>query len=230
MGACCGRKSDPAEEQIRSILKDPKFKVNSITYVDFFNKMCDIRGQNQMISRKMIEKLLISTGYFYETISNSNVLYHKEIVKHVTNDLLEEENNLYEVIFYFYSLLNHGEDDGIDDLYDVLLFMNEGTLMYDTLRECIKKYFEFNTKQITTVIMNETTDLNIKSHCKDLISNIYNDSNIESQVLKMIEGLIPSPKATSQVDKNKFLNHFKNKPFASYLDIRDKFLSEYETK
>lgn len=226
MGACCEHTMDPAEEHIRSVLENKNFLLNKLTYDQLFDRLCDIRKPDQTITKPMLEKILVSSGFFYNLKGNNLINYHQSLIRYILNNCLKETNNLYTVIFYFFSFLNlKDQKDYIDRFYDMFNFMNEGVLQYDTLRTCVKNYIEFNTKTLSEVFMNLTDDQRTKESYRELLLHVYTNENIEKETLILVEGLIENPKADSLIDASRFSKHFTNKKIAHYTEIRERFIN-----
>jgi hypothetical protein len=230
MGACCAfRPSDIGEDFVSSVLSDNKFKLNSIKYESILNIIADIREDKNRIAKRNIEMEKLST--FYDEKENKNVVYHREIIRSVLRHL-QEVGSIYEFVFYLYPFLNHKSEKFQEKFYEVLSHKNEGEkLTYKTFKMWMKKYVEFCTQEITTVFIQHTEDVLVKKALTDLLAHVYNMDNIETEVNYLLDGLVANPKDDTPVELNKrFYSHFEERKFASFYQVRDKFLMKYASK
>ena len=105
MGSCCASNSALiGEEFIREILSDESLKLRKYSYMELLNEIVSKRVE-QEIPKEHVKQFLFPE-FYDENVSQSKDLYINSIFNLILNNL-EEKNNMYLVILYFYPFINH---------------------------------------------------------------------------------------------------------------------------
>ena len=225
MGQCCGNEYQIlSEEFIHQILTDPIFKLNSFDYNTLLNEIVSKRIQ-QEIHKKHIEQILLPT--FYNTKSNStNKKYIQNILNHVLTQL-QEKNNMYSVIMYFYPFINHEGEKIEDNMYSIFHYI-AGILHVSDLEEWLRHYLIFCTKGVTFAVWQKCDDTNIANALEELNVNVFNEENMkriaEKIAFEVKKNMTPTEKK-GEIKQEHFKHIFMKFDISSIENIRQMVLA-----
>ena len=139
MGQCCSNQHHVlGEEFVSHLLQNPSLKLRFFTYNKLLNEIVSKRVQ-QEIKKKHIDELLIPQ--FYDTTSKDNTaIYYKNIFDYILTQL-QEVNNMYIVILYFYPFINHEGEKCEETMYGIFQYIAVILHGYLMLDEPTLKYF-----------------------------------------------------------------------------------------
>lgn len=110
MGSCCQTNRTMIGEQfIRDILKDKSLLIRNYTYMELLNEVVSKRVE-QEIPKAHVKQFLLPE-FFDANKTESNDIYINAIFEYIINHL-EEKNNMYVVLLYFYPFIKHEEENG----------------------------------------------------------------------------------------------------------------------
>ena len=114
MGSCCNTNSNLIAEQfVRDILKDESLKIRNYNYMELLNERVSKRVE-QEIPKEHIKQFLIPE--FYDSSkTESNDVYINSIFNYIIEQL-EERNNMYLVLIFFYPFIKHDAEKSPENL------------------------------------------------------------------------------------------------------------------
>ena len=227
MGQCCGNEYQIlSEEFIHQILTDPIFKLNSFDYNTLLNEIVSKRIQ-QEIHKKHIEQILLPT--FYNTKSNSaNKKYIQNILNHVLTQL-QEKNNMYSVIMYFYPFINHNKENAGENMNSIFRFVS-GDFTVEMFEKLLTQYFYFCTRDLTYAVWKVCDDPKISKALDELNTIVYSEDNIKKVVARIVFEMSKRVKDNKGIDKGQvtednFKQVFAKYNFASAENVRNLVIS-----
>lgn len=206
MGQCCSNQHHVlGEEFVSHLLQNPSLKLRFFTYNKLLNEIVSKRVQ-QEIKKKHIDELLIPQ--FYDTTSKDNTaIYYKNIFNYILTQL-QEVNNMYIVILYFYPFINHEGEKCEETMYGIFQYISQ-KLTVQALEDNLLKYITFCTQGLTYAIWNKCDDPNIVSALDELNTNVYNSQNIKRFVDQIMFDIKRNSNGTNSIvnkeDFNKIL-------------------------
>ena len=135
MGSCCQSNSNLIAEQfIREILKDESLKLRNYNYMELLNEIVSKRVE-QEIPKDHIKQFLIPE--FYDSNkTESNDVYIESIFNYILEHL-EERNNMYLVLIYFYPFIKHEQEKTHENFFNIIRFITQSHRL-EISRECQK--------------------------------------------------------------------------------------------
>jgi hypothetical protein len=229
MGSCCVSNSSLIGEQfIREILSDESLKLRNYTYIELLNEIVSKRVE-QEIPKLHVKQFLFPEFYDAEKSQlNSNDIYINAIFNYILTRL-DERNNMYLVLFYFYPFIRHDNDKKASTFFDIIRFITQShtlDISRENVRQWIFQYISFCSWGITYAIrtkMPPSDDLN--QSIKSLLTEAYSEDNLNDFLDKLMNVL------TDGVPKEKITLDMFNKMFEQYdisniENIRDFLLAQ----
>ena len=229
MGSCCVSNSSLLGEQfIREILSDESLKLRNYTYIELLNEIVSKRVE-QEIPKLHVKQFLFPEFYDAEKSQlNSNDIYINAIFNYILTRL-DERNNMYLVLFYFYPFIRHDNDKKASTFFDIIRFITQShtiDISRENVRQWIFQYISFCSWGITYAIrtkMPPSDDLN--QSIKSLLTEAYSEDNLNDFLDKLMNVL------TDGVPKEKITLDMFNKMFEQYdisniENIRDFLLAQ----
>ena len=166
MGSCCVLDSALLGEQfIREILSDESFKLRNYTYMELLNEIVSKRVE-QEIPKEHVKQFLFPQFYDADKSQyNSNDVYINSIFNYILEHL-EEKNNMYLVLLYFFPFVKHEEDKKCENFFNTIRFISQSPKMEinrEQVRQWIFQYISFCSWGITYAVrikMPPSDDLN----------------------------------------------------------------------
>ena len=182
MGQCCTNEYQVAgEDFVNRILKDPVLKLNKYKFNELLNDIVEKRIQ-QEIHKKHVAELLIPS-FYKKNESDKVVPYLTSIFNYILTQL-DEKNNMYIVILYFYPFIDHEGEEKEKNMYNIFHYIAQ-LLTIKELENWLNTYILFCTKGLTYSIWKTCADHYVASVLDDLNTNIYNEENVKRLVDKM---------------------------------------------
>ena len=199
MGQCCGNEYQVlGEEFVHQILKDPIFKLNKFEYNYLLNEIVSKRIQ-QEIHKKHIEQILIPT--FYETKSTNPLKkYIENILKHILTKL-EDKNNMYTVIIYFYPFISHQNEKCDENMNSIFQFIAKDFTIKQ-FESILTKYFVFCSRDLTYAVWKVCDDPKISKALDELNTIVYSEENIKKVVDKIVFEMAKKVRNNTGIDKD----------------------------
>ena len=229
MGSCCVSNSSLIGEQfIREILSDESLKLRNYTYIELLNEIVSKRVE-QEIPKLHVKQFLFPEFYDAEKSQlNSNDIYINAIFNYILTRL-DERNNMYLVLFYFYPFIRHDNDKKASTFFDIIRFITQShtlDISRENVRQWIFQYISFCSWGITYAILTKmppSDDLN--QSIKSLLTEAYSEDNLNDFLDKLMNVL------TDGVPKEKITLDMFNKMFEQYdisniENIRDFLLAQ----
>ena len=229
MGSCCVSNSSLLGEQfIREILSDESLKLRNYTYIKLLNEIVSKRVE-QEIPKLHVKQFLFPEFYDAEKSQlNSNDIYINAIFNYILTRL-DERNNMYLVLFYFYPFIRHDNDKKASTFFDIIRFITQShtlDISRENVRQWIFQYISFCSWGITYAVrtkMPPSDDLN--QSIKSLLTEAYSEDNLNDFLDKLMNVL------TDGVPKEKITLDMFNKMFEQYdisniENIRDFLLAQ----
>jgi hypothetical protein len=229
MGSCCVADSSLIGEQfIREILSDESLKLRNYTYIELLNEIVSKRVE-QEIPKLHVKQFLFPEFYDAEKSQlNSNDIYINAIFNYILTRL-DERNNMYLVLFYFYPFIRHDNDKKASTFFDIIRFITQShtlDISRENVRQWIFQYISFCSWGITYAVrtkMPPSDDLN--QSIKSLLTEAYSEDNLNDFLDKLMNVL------TDGVPKEKITLDMFNKMFEQYdisniENIRDFLLAQ----
>jgi hypothetical protein len=187
MGAqCCGNNYNVlGEEFVKRVLNDESLRLKTFDYMRLLNDIANIRVQ-QEIYKVHIDEFLIPK--FYKENANSEYqIYIKSIFDYIISQL-NEKNNMYAVLMYFYVFINHNNEKVDENLFSIFRYIALNLTVED-LRFWLTKYITFCTKGITFTIWQKCNDTSVSQALDDLNTNVYSEQNIKKLVSNLLKNI-----------------------------------------
>ena len=231
MGSCCVSNSTLIGEQfIRDILSDESFKLRKYTYMELLNEIVSKRVE-QEIPKEHVKQFLFPE-FFDGDKSDSNEIYINSIFNYIMEHL-EEKNNMYLVLLYFYPFINHEKEDKADKFFSIIRFITQShklEISRENVRQWLFQYISFCTWGVTYAIrikMPPADDLN--NSIKLLLKGPYSEDKLNNFLDKMMNTLTNRiPEEVIKLDMFKKL--FDKYDLSNIENIRDFLLAEKESK
>ena len=229
MGSCCVSDSSLLGEQfIREILSDESFKLRNYTYMELLNEIVSKRVE-QEIPKEHVKQFLFPQ--FYDTDKsqyNSNDVYINSIFNYILEHL-EEKNNMYLVLLYFFPFVKHEEDKKCENFFNTIRFISQSPKMEinrEQVRQWIFQYISFCSWGITYAVrikMPPSDDLN--KSIKALLKGAYSEDNLNDFLDKLVNSLTDGV-LEETIDLDMFKRMFEKYDISSIEKVRDFLLAE----
>ena len=231
MGSCCVSDSSLLGEQfIREILSDESFKLRNYTYMELLNEIVSKRVE-QEIPKEHVKQFLFLQFYDADKSQyNSNDVYINSIFNYILEHL-EEKNNMYLVLLYFFPFVKHEEDKKCENFFNTIRFISQSPKMEinrEQVRQWIFQYISFCSWGITYAVrikMPPSDDLN--KSIKALLKGAYSEDNLNDFLDKLVNSLTDGV-LEETIDLDMFKRMFEKYDISSIEKVRDFLLAEYK--
>jgi len=231
MGSCCVSDSSLLGEQfIREILSDESFKLRNYTYMELLNEIVSKRVE-QEIPKEHVKQFLFPQFYDADKSQyNSNDVYINSIFNYILEHL-EEKNNMYLVLLYFFPFVKHEEDKKCENFFNTIRFISQSPKMEinrEQVRQWIFQYISFCSWGITYAVrikMPPSDDLN--KSIKALLKGAYSEDNLNDFLDKLVNSLTDGV-LEETIDLDMFKRMFEKYDISSIEKVRDFLLAEYK--
>ena len=231
MGSCCVSDSSLLGEQfIREILSDESFKLRNYTYMELLNEIVSKRVE-QEIPKEHVKQFLFPQFYDADKSQyNSNDVYINSIFNYILEHL-EEKNNMYLVLLYFFPFVKHEEVKKCENFFNTIRFISQSPKMEinrEQVRQWIFQYISFCSWGITYAVrikMPPSDDLN--KSIKALLKGAYSEDNLNDFLDKLVNSLTDGV-LEETIDLDMFKRMFEKYDISSLEKVRDFLLAEYK--
>ena len=227
MGSCCTNNSNLiAENFIREILKDESLKLRNYNYMELLNEIVSKRVE-QEIPKDHIKQFLIPE--FYDSNkTESNDVYIESIFNYILEHL-EERNNMYLVLIYFYPFIKHDQEKVHENFFNILRFITQShrlEISRENVRKWLFNYISFCSWGITYAIrikLPPSDDLN--NSFASLLNGPYSEDKLNYFLDNMMNALT-NGMGEEIINLEMFENMFKKYDISSVENVRDFLLEE----
>ena len=227
MGSCCVSNSTLIGEQfIREILKDEHLKLRNFTYMDLLNEIVSKRVE-QEIPKEHVKQFLLPEFYDPDK-SVLNDVYINSIFDYILEHL-EEKNNMYLVLLYFYPFIKHIDEKKHEHFFNTIRFITQShklEISRENLRQWLFQYISFCSWGVTYAIrikMPPSDDLN--KSIKLLLTGPYSEDKLNNFLEKLMDSLSEG-KSKETINLVMFQKMFEKYDISSIENIRDFLLEE----
>ena len=227
MGSCCASNSNLIGEQfIRDILKDESLKIRNYDYMELLNEIVSKRVE-QEIPKEHIKQFLIPE--FYDSNkSDSNDIYINSIFNYILEQL-EERNNMYLVLLFFYPFIKHEEEKTHENLFNTIRFITQShrlEIRREEVRKWLFNYISFCSWGITYAIkvMLPTSD-DLNNSIYSLLNGPYSETNL-NKLLDTLMNVLTGGNEEEIIDLDMFKRMLEQYDISSIENVRDFLLSQ----
>ena len=229
MGSCCVSDSSLLGEQfIREILSDESFVLRKYTYMELLNEIVSKRVE-QEIPKEHVKQFLFPEFYdANKSQYNSNDVYINSIFNYILEHL-EEKNNMYLVLLFFYPFIKHDEEKKHENFFNTIRFITQSPKMEinrEQVRQWVFQYISFCSWGITYSIrikMPPSDDLN--KSIKSLLKGAYSEDKLNDFLDKLVNTLTDGV-LEETITLDMFKRMFEKYDISSVENIRDFLLAE----
>jgi len=229
MGSCCVSDSSLLGEQfIREILSDESFVLRNYTYMELLNEIVSKRVE-QEIPKEHVKQFLFPEFYdANKSQYNSNDVYINSIFNYILEHL-EEKNNMYLVLLFFYPFIKHDEEKKHENFFNTIRFITQSPKMEinrEQVRQWVFQYISFCSWGITYSIrikMPPSDDLN--KSIKSLLKGAYSEDKLNDFLDKLVNTLTDGV-LEETITLDMFKRMFEKYDISSVENIRDFLLAE----
>ena len=229
MGSCCVSNSSMLGEQfIREILSDESLKLRNYSYMELLNEIVSKRVE-QEIPKEHVKQFLFPEFYdANKSQYNSNDVYINSIFNYILEHL-EEKNNMYLVLLFFYPFIKHDDEKKCEQLFNTIRFITQShklEISRENVRQWLFQYISFCSWGITYAVrikMPPSDDLN--KSIKILLSGTYSEDNLNDFLDKLMNAMSDGvPEENINLDM--FKKMFEKYDISNIENIRDFLLEE----
>ena len=216
------------EQFIREILSDESLKLRNYSYMELLNEIVSKRVE-QEIPKEHVKQFLIPEFYdANKSQYNSNDVYINSIFNYILEHL-EEKNNMYLVLIFFYPFIKHDDEKKCEQLFNTIRFITQShklEISRENVRQWLFQYISFCTWGITYAVrikMPPSDDLN--KSIKMLLSGTYSEDNLNDFLDKLMNAMSDGvPEENINLDM--FKKMFEKYDISNIENIRDFLLEE----
>ena len=227
MGSCCTNNSNLIAEQfIRDILKDESLKLRKYSYMELLNEVVSKRVE-QEIPKEHIKQFLIPE--FYDSNkTESNDIYIESIFNYIL-ERLDERNNMYLVIIYFYPFIKHDQAKTHENFFNTIRFITQShrlEISRENVRNWLFNYILFCSWGITYAIrLNLPPSDDLNNSFSSLLNGPYSENNL-NKLLDNLLNVLTGGQAEEIIDLEMFKRMFEQYDISTIENVRDFLLSE----
>ena len=226
MGSCCVSNSTLIGENfIREILSDESLKLRNFSYMELLNEIVSKRVE-QEIPKEHVKQFLFPE-FFDSEKSDLNAVYINSIFDYILEHL-EEKNNMYLVLIYFYPFIKHSEEKKQESFFNTIRFITHSKkeISRTDVRQWLFQYISFCSWGITYAIrkkMPPSDDLN--NSIKLLLKGPYSEDILNNFLDKLMNALTDGiPEET--INLAMFNKMFEKYDISRIENVRDFLLEE----
>ena len=229
MGSCCVSNSSTIGEQfIREILLDESFKLRNYSYMELLNEIVSKRVE-QEIPKEHVKQFLFPEFYdANKSQYNANDVYINSIFNYILEHL-EEKNNMYLVLIFFYPFIKHDEEKKCEQLFNTIRFITQShklEISRENMRQWLFQYISFCSWGVTYAVrtkMPPSDDLN--KSIKMLLNGAYSEDNLNDFLDKLMNAMTDGVPEEA-INLEMFKKMFEKYDISNIENIRDFLLDE----
>ena len=227
MGSCCTHNSNlMAEQFIRDILKDDSLKIRNYNYMDLLNEIVSKRVE-QEIPKEHVKQFLIPE-FYDQNKTESNDSYIESIFNYIIEHL-EEKNNMYLVLIYFYPFIKHEAEKTHENFFNIIRFITQShrkEISRENVRKWLFQYISFCSWGITYAIrikIPPSDDFN--NSFSSLLNGPYSENKLNNFLDRLMNSLTDGL-GEEIINLEMFERMFKQYDISSIENVRDFLLKE----
>ena len=227
MGSCCVSNSTLIGENfIRDILNDESLKLRKFTYMELLNEIVSKRVE-QEIPKEHISQFLIPE--FYDSNkTESNDIYIDSIFKYIL-DQLEDKNNMYLVLLYFYPFIKHEQEKTYENFFNTIRFITQShrqEINKESVKKILFTYISFCSWGISFAVrlkLTNSDDLN--NSFSSLLNGPYSETNL-NKFLETLMNSLTGGKDEEIINLDMFKKMFEQYDISTIENVRDFLLTQ----
>lgn len=224
---CTASNTMDCEQFIETIFKDPNFKLKNYDYMRLLNKMVDYRIM-QELHKKYIEEKIIPN--FFENSNGSSsvndyIVYHYALFTEILGHL-QEKNNMYDVILYFFPFIDHSTENVEATIYSIFNYIG-GQITLKLVLDLLGRYLRFIFIDLTKVVKAKTENSKMKKQLNDSLVNVFTDENIEMYLARKLFDILKVFGENEVIPKEEFIHCIQKLQLGSFSKARILFYSDY---
>jgi len=227
MGSCCTSNSNLLAEQfIRDILNDESLKIRKYNYMELLNEIVSKRVE-QEIPKEHISQFLIPE--FYDSNkTESNDIYIDSIFKYIL-DQLEDKNNMYLVLLYFYPFIKHEQEKIYENFFNTIRFITQShrqEINKDSVKKILFTYISFCSWGISFAVrlkLTNSDDLN--NSFSSLLNGPYSETNL-NKFLETLMNSLTGGQDEEIINLDMFKKMFEQYDISTIENVRDFLLTQ----
>lgn len=227
MGLCCSSTSlFDGEAYINQIFSDSHFKLVNYDYNRLLNTIVTYRIDQEVHKQQIIEKI-IPEFFDKHDMTNPYLKFHSALFEEILSNL-DEKNNIYIVLLYFYPFINHDTEIVEDHLFETFNFI-KNHITQSQLTELFEKYIKFISADLTFIVWSKEDNSHMKGILEEL-RKIHSEKNAISTADRILFPLIKELGINEEVNINLFRDCVKKYHIGDYQSVREAVFNEYSQK
>jgi hypothetical protein len=227
MGSCCTSNSNLLAEQfVRDVLSDESLKIRKYNYMELLNEIVSKRVE-QEIPKEHISQFLIPE--FYDSNkTESNDIYIDSIFKYIL-DQLEDKNNMYLVLLYFYPFIKHEQEKIYENFFNTIRFITQShrqEINKDSVKKILFTYISFCSWGISFAVrlkLTNSDDLN--NSFSSLLNGPYSETNL-NKFLETLMNSLTGGQDEEIINLDMFKKMFEQYDISTIENVRDFLLTQ----
>ena len=227
MGSCCTSNSNLLAEQfVRDVLSDESLKIRKYNYMELLNEIVSKRVE-QEIPKEHISQFLIPE--FYDSNkTESNDIYIDSIFKYIL-DQLEDKNNMYLVLLYFYPFIKHEQEKIYENFFNTIRFITQShrqEINKESVKKILFTYVSFCSWGISFAVrlkLTNSDDLN--NSFSSLLNGPYSETNL-NKFLETLMNSLTGGKDEEIINLDMFKKMFEQYDISTIENVRDFLLTQ----
>jgi hypothetical protein len=227
MGSCCTSNSNLLAEQfVRDVLSDESLKIRKYNYMELLNEIVSKRVE-QEIPKEHISQFLIPE--FYDSNkTESNDIYIDSIFKYIL-DQLEDKNNMYLVLLYFYPFIKHEQEKTYENFFNTIRFITQShrqEINKESVKKILFTYVSFCSWGISFAVrlkLTNSDDLN--NSFSSLLNGPYSETNL-NKFLETLMNSLTGGKDEEIINLDMFKKMFEQYDISTIENVRDFLLTQ----
>ena len=227
MGSCCTSNSNLLAEQfVRDVLSDESLKIRKYNYMELLNEIVSKRVE-QEIPKEHISQFLIPE--FYDSNkTESNDIYIDSIFKYIL-DQLEDKNNMYLVLLYFYPFIKHEQEKTYENFFNTIRFITQShrqEINKESVKKILFTYISFCSWGISFAVrlkLTNSDDLN--NSFSSLLNGPYSETNL-NKFLETLMNSLTGGKDEEIIKLDMFKKMFEQYDISTIENVRDFLLTQ----
>ena len=225
MGSCCVTNTNLIAEQfVRGILNDSSLRMRQYNYMELLNEIVSKRVE-QEIPKDHIKQFLLPE--FYDSNkTESNDVYIDSIFNYILEHL-EERNNMYLVLIYFYPFIKHKDEKIAENFFNIIRFITQShrrEISRDNVRKWLFNYISFCSWGITYAIrIKLPTSDDLSNSFSSLLNGPFSEDKL-NQFLDRLINALTGGKEEEIIDLEMFKKMFETYDISTVENVREYLL------
>ena len=227
MGSCCNSNTTLlAEHFIRDVLKDESLKIRNYSYMELLNEIVSKRVEQEIPKEHIIHFLI--PEFYDSNKTDTNDIYINSIFNYILGQL-EERNNMYLVLLYFYPFIKHEQEKTYENFFNTIRFIthsHRSEISRENVRNWIFNYISFCSLGITNAISQTLpTSDDLHNSFDSLIKGPYSEDNL-NKLLDTLMSSLTGGQAEEIINLEMFRRMFEEYDISTIENVRDFLLTQ----